>query len=187
MRRLATGGALVMFAASTLVACGGPSGREYAVPDTFCGTKLPAQTYEPLFPSGSDLDVQRSFADFSEFSASRRCIIKVDGEDAIRAEAGGFDFEEQFEFYGLAVDIDDAVDVPGEFAAFVLPHVAAASAPCHVPNFGDYYIIRELRLVLAVEAPEDDEESMRVLSEMIQPFMAEAVAMTPCQENEDRD
>ena len=143
--------------------------------------------YDPLFPSGAELEVQQSFADFSDAAASRNCVIKVDGDEAIQAQAGGHDYQDFIGFYKLEVDMGDAKRVSGDFEALVWPHAAMASTPCHVPSAGGNYFIRQLTLALVADSPSDEEESVQVLSEVIQPFMAQTMAMTPCLENQERE
>ncbi|RKN45757.1 hypothetical protein D7294_04670 [Streptomyces hoynatensis] len=168
-----------------LLGCGGSAEREYALPENFCDVDLPQEDYEALFPPGSELIVQPSYDDFSAGAASRYCRVSVDGEEVIRVDADGVDsFENAIVHSGLSVEMDDAEPVDGEFDAVVWPHVAMATAPCVVPNVEGNNYIETLTLVLSADSPGDDDESVRLLSSLIQPFMAETVEMTPCEENE---
>ncbi|RKN45759.1 hypothetical protein [Streptomyces hoynatensis] len=185
MNRSERSGALALALAALLLGCGGPSGREYALPRNFCGVDLPQEDFESLFPAGSKLLIQPSFDDSSAWAGSRYCRIAVDGDDVIRADANGVDsFEGAIVHSDLSVEMDEAEPVEGEFDAFVWPHVAMATAPCHLDSGAGFNTIETLTLALTADSPGDDDESVRVLSELIQPFMAATVEMTACQEGD---
>ncbi|RKN45758.1 hypothetical protein D7294_04675 [Streptomyces hoynatensis] len=133
--------------------------------------------FAPLFPAGSELEIERSFTDFETNFVGRRCVVDVDGEQVIWAKTSGFEPADVIGAEGLPVSLDDATAVPGDYRAMVWPGVAIAQAPCEIPEITD-----SLTVALRVEYPRDDEESERVLAELIQPFMAGALAMVPCGE-----
>ncbi|MGK5531400.1 hypothetical protein [Streptomyces sp. URMC 129] len=171
-----------------VVACDvGSEERSYALPSEFCGLSLAEDLYEPLFPNGSELQVGMSFDDFSDGTATRYCSLSVDDDEFVRINADGTDeFEHAVVDLSTDVEMSDAESVPGEFDALVWPGVAMAKAPCTVPGVLSSNRIDTLLVTLETDHPGDDDESVRVLSDLIQPLMTEALKATPCQENEER-
>ncbi len=186
MRRKTAMSLTLLALSSSAVACqSGPTEREYAVPDTLCGVDVPEELYEPLFPPGSALHSWPSFGDFSEHSGSRYCVLSVDDEEIFRAEAMGYDdYADAISSRGLEMTEEDGTVVPGDHQAIVWPGVAMATVPCTIPGIAGANFIETLTIVLEAEHPGDDEESERVLSELIQPFMAATYDMVACQEHE---
>ncbi|RBM20218.1 hypothetical protein [Streptomyces sp. PT12] len=182
MRRLCLAGATLAVSV-TAVGCGGSEERDYALPGDFCGVDMPEELYAPLFPGGSELSVSRSFDEFGNL-AVRFCRMSVDDEIILTAESTGTGSFGDTESWDLGpLDPDDTETVPGEFGARVSPGVAMALAPCTVPGPGGEPTIETLKLVLETEHPGDDEESKDVLAGLVQPLMAGAMEMTPCQEH----
>ncbi len=140
------------------------------------------ESYEPLFPAGSELHVAESFERFDR-QPTRWCRMLVDDEIVLNADAAGADGFEDAGTESRGLDLADAEQVPGEFDAVVWPGVAMATAPCAVPGPGGHTYIDQLTLVLETEHPGIEDESVRVLSEVIQPLFAGVLEMTPCAEN----
>ncbi|RKN11953.1 hypothetical protein [Streptomyces radicis] len=134
--------------------------------------------YAPLFPNGSELDVDRSFDDYAH-GPLRGCELSVDGEAFVEADAAGTGSFDRWELGDLS--LDDAENVPGDHEALVWPGVAKAIAPCTVQGPSGEPSIREPRVIVEAEHPGDDAESVEALSRLIQPFLAGALEMTPCQ------
>ncbi|WP_326599666.1 hypothetical protein [Streptomyces sp. NBC_01803] len=159
--------------------------REYSLPGSLCGASVPEDLYAPLFPPGAALDTEQSFDDVTEFSGSRYCVLSVDGEEILRADATGQDdYSGAIVRHDLDVEEQDGEAVPGDFEAVVWPGVAMAKAPCTLPGIGGSNTIETLMVVLQAEHPGGDDESKQVLSELIQPFMAGTLDMVACQEHE---
>lgn len=75
MTAAALGAALLT---ASIAACSSPSPeREYAVPNSLCGTKVPTASLEPLLPPGKKIAAQPTSAVDIE-----RCRLQVDGETA---------------------------------------------------------------------------------------------------------
>ncbi|WP_158708031.1 hypothetical protein [Streptomyces sp. NRRL F-2890] len=174
----------VASAALLLSACSsGPAERNYSLPDTMCGLDLPENLYDPVFPPGSEKEVLDSFEKYGGLFAGRSCVIEVDGEVAIRSEttAGG-DFQTVIAREGVTVEEAEGRHVAGEFEAMVWPGLAVAKAPCTVPVNSDHNMMEGFLVYLQVSHPKDDEESVEVLSRLIQPYMAAAIDGVPCEE-----
>ncbi|WP_216355935.1 hypothetical protein [Streptomyces sp. MP131-18] len=167
---------------SMVTGCGGSGEREYALPETLCGVDMAEELYEPLFPPGSELDVAQSFERFDS-QPTRWCRVLVDEEIVLNADAAGGDGFEDAGTESRGLDMADAESVSGEFEAVVWPGVAMATAACAVPGPGGHNYIDQLTLVLETEHPGDEDESRRVLADVIQPLFAGALEMTPCEEN----
>jgi len=151
--------------------------RDYEVPSDLCGVKLAADVLNPLYPNGEELEVEISFADFKVNFVARLCSVDVDGRQVIWGTTSSFEPADVIGAENLPVSLDEATLVPGAYEAMVWPGVAIAEAPCEIPE-----IMEQLTVALRVEYPKDEEESERVLGELIQPFMEGALAMVPCGE-----
>ncbi|RBM20219.1 hypothetical protein DEH69_08785 [Streptomyces sp. PT12] len=170
----------VLGSALLVSACAGAEEREYTLPDTFCGVDMDQELYAPLFPNGSELDAEQVFKDFTT-DPLRQCRLSVDGEVFVAADASGTVSFDRWELGDLS--LDDAETVPGDHEALVWPGVAKAIAPCTVPGPSGEPSITELRVIVEAEHPGDDQESVEALSQIIHPFLAGALEMTPCQEH----
>jgi hypothetical protein len=180
--RLARAGAAALVIGLSTVGCGddGPTEREYALTDTLCGLNVPRDLYDPLFPPGSDLSVE-DFTGMPYMTSGYRCLVSVDDEQVILAETRGDDGFQSFlmnpgnddleEEYAIA----DGTPVEGEYEAMVWPGFAIAGTSCE-PGTS----IHSFTIGIQAEYPEDDEESVRALSELIQPFMRAAVEQSVC-------
>ncbi|WP_129841632.1 hypothetical protein [Streptomyces sp. RFCAC02] len=105
------------------------------------------------------------------------CELQVDGDPAVTAGTYGFmDFEDGISRAGLDVDLHDAVERDGTYEVRVWPGVAMARMECHAID------IVSVMLTLEAPYPEDDEESVRVLSDLIDPFMDATMQLIPCEE-----
>ncbi|WP_129841634.1 hypothetical protein [Streptomyces sp. RFCAC02] len=162
-----------------LSACGGPSEREYALPETLCGVGVDQALYDPLLPPGDELETPWLFENHGPFTM-HQCLLLVDGEEAVRAfTSSDMDFEKTISREDLGVDLNDAVERDGAYEVRVWPGVAMARMECHANQL--------VSVTLTVEAPypEDDEESVRVLSDLIEPFMDATMQLIPCEEFEE--
>ncbi|MEO3750871.1 hypothetical protein [Streptomyces sp. B6B3] len=185
--RLIKAGAVALLIGLSTVGCGddGPTEAEYPIPETFCGLDVSRNLYAPIFPPGTgDLSVEEDFtAAMPNLASVDRCRISLDDEQAILAEtfaAGSFedflrspghdDLEEEY-------DVADGEPVEGEFDAMVWPGFVLAGAACEP---GEGVPINSFTVGITAEYPEDDEESVRALSELIQPFMRAALEQSLC-------
>ncbi len=146
------------------------------MPETLCGFDLAKDLYDPLFPPGSDLIV----TDYPDdtLMAIDSCEIGLDGNEIIRSEtSGAYSFQDYMDAVGRNYDYDvkDGSPVDGEFEAMVWPGFAIAGTACEPGEMIDWFTVG-----LRVEHPDDDDESVRVLSELIQPFMQAAVEKSAC-------
>jgi hypothetical protein len=164
-----------------LISCTGgghPEERIYSLPQTFCGVDVDVREYEALFPPGEEAVTVGSIL---EGGAAGICVIEVDGERAVQVE--GFpredDFEEMASAGPLDIDVSDGEPVPGEYDARVWPQVAMATDGCAWEGREDGYT-----MALYSFYPDDDDESIRVLSRLIQPYMRAIVESAPCVSNE---
>ncbi|MGP3968132.1 hypothetical protein [Streptomyces sp. 6N223] len=133
------------------------------------------QKFGAIFPPGervtTDGDMLRG--------ATAVCRILVDGELAIRVE--GFPKEHDYKAMAnigpgeYAVEVSDGEDVAGKYDALVWPEWVMASAPCTWEDYTEGYTV-----ALRASYPEDDEESERVLADLIQPLMDAIVKSAPC-------
>jgi hypothetical protein len=170
---------MTLLAALSTTGCGddSPTEREYALPETLCGLDVPKDLYDPLFPPGSDVKVE-GFPGLPYLSADR-CHVSVDGEEAILADTGG---EDSFQGYMDGVgrhydyDMDDGTPVEGEFEAMAWPGFVVAGTSCRPGAIIDSFTVG-----IVADYPEDDEESVRVLSDLIQPFTRAAVDNSQCE------
>jgi hypothetical protein len=189
--------ALTLAVAVATTGCGGgdPTEREYALPDTLCGLDVPRDLYAPLFPPGSDLSTERFSALPSDNIASLdHCLIEVGGELAIWSDATGDDtfplymssrYDPLFVYEreeSLEYDMADGTPVDGEFEAMVWPGFAIAGTSCR-PGEN----INSFTVGIRADYPEDEEESVRVLSALIQPFMRAAVDSSICEPGDNRE
>jgi hypothetical protein len=168
---------VVFLVGGVLTSCAGgdgPDERTYALPETLCGVDVDVSEYEALFPPG---ERSATDGDILEEGAAADCRVDVDDERAIIVS--GFpkkdDFQEMAELGPFDIKLRDGEPVSGEYNALVWPHVAMASSDCTWEGHADGYT-----LALYSYYPEDDDDSKRVLSELIQPYMRAAVEGAPC-------
>ncbi|MFF2373139.1 hypothetical protein ACFVUW_01975 [Streptomyces xiamenensis] len=143
--------------------------------------------YDPLFPSGSDVSVVTSFADLADLGllAGHECLIEVDGKEVIRSGDSAFDdFDTVIAGQKLDVKESEFVPIDGEFEARIWPGVAVAKAPCTVSLTPGQNSMETYTIFLKSAYPKDDEESVEVLSQLIQPYMAAAIEGVPCAERD---
>lgn len=184
--RLRSHGVLVLLAGVLAAGCGGDGSaeREYAVPDTLCGLQLPQRLYDPLFPPGSgspdSSDLSRYFP---YLDTNESCSVSVEGEDVILVQTWAADSFADFlqrpgpEDLAGEYDLADGEPVDGPYDAMVWPGLALAGTPCEP---GEAVAIGSFTIAVEAAYPEDDEESVRVLTELIQPLMAAALEQSVC-------
>ncbi|GAB2906866.1 hypothetical protein [Streptomyces mayteni] len=161
--------------AGMTLACGGPNGREYALPDDLCGLEIADELYDPLFPNGTELETESSFTDMRSTPVGHECQLTVDGDEVVYSRTrGAEDFQTFINYLDLPVEMHEGEPVPGDYNAVVWPGVAMAQVPCPPEN-----MISSFMVVLRAEYPEDEEESARVLSDLIEPYMAAALDLIP--------
>ncbi|MGP3968130.1 hypothetical protein [Streptomyces sp. 6N223] len=183
-----TAGAILATVAGGSSSSSDPGQREYALPDTLCGLEVPRDLYAPLFGPGARLSVEGSFEDTTGLATMDRCTIELDGELTLWTEVSGQDsFEGELAstsnyIAGEPVELDyemaDGVPVDGEYEAMVWPGYALAGTSCR-PSPGA--ITNSFTLVLRAEHPDDEEESVQVLSALIQPYMRAALTHSQCE------
>lgn len=189
MTRLACVGvrtAMAWVAVAAMVAgcSGGSAEREYALPPNLCGLETGKDRYDLLFPPGEEVEILRSFAGDEERFVGRQCIIEVDGVEIIRSVTSK---DEKFETFigskSLDYDIADGKPVSGDFNAMVWPGLAMAQTPCTIPGT-HHNLLESFMVVIHSAHPDNDEESVEVLSQLIQPYMAAAIEGVPCAERD---
>jgi hypothetical protein len=181
---------LTRVAAATLVVaalgtgCGSdPTEREYAVPETLCGLEVHRELYAPLFPPGSDL-IDGTFMGIPHLTVDT-CEVSVDDEEIIESETSGFSTYREFMLgaglrrYDEDYDVEDGTPVDGEFDAMVWPGLVIARTPCEEGE-----AIHSFMIGIRTAYPDDEEESVRVLSELSQPYMRAALDASVCAPDE---
>ncbi|MFR9724311.1 hypothetical protein ACL02R_13235 [Streptomyces sp. MS19] len=165
-----------------LSACGGDesNAREYDLPSNFCGVEVPTGLYDPIFPPGGEVESRGRFD--GAVPAGLNCSYRVDGETAVMSgTSGDSEFDSFLAVRGLDYSMSEAENVAGEYEALVWPGFVMAKAPCTVGD-DESAIIRSFTVAVQVQHPEDGEESKRILSEFIQPYMAALLDQIPCAE-----
>jgi hypothetical protein len=175
MRRVAGPGVALVMGLVLSVGCESePTERSYSVPDDICGLDLPQELYTPLFPPGSEVAVEGAFP--SEDMGIERCRVTVDEEVVISVDTSGFDeIEEYLSVHGYDYAIGDATSVNGEFDALAWPGLTIAHTPCEPGT-----VLHAFMVAIQADHPDDEEESVRILSDLIQPLMRAAVDASQC-------
>jgi hypothetical protein len=112
-----------------------------------------------------------------------RCQVTADDEQVIRVDTLGADSFQGFlngvghDHLEEEYDVEDGTPVEGEFEAMVWPDFAIAGTSCEPEERVN---ISSFTIGIEAEHPEDDEESVRALSELIQPFMKAAIEQSIC-------
>ncbi|MFD5321438.1 hypothetical protein [Streptomyces sp. NPDC127098] len=167
-------GVLASAVIAAVSGCGGdPQAREYALPSDLCGTEVPSELYDGLFPNGSEVEIQESFS--APGPPLYECEVTVDGNGVIRSGTAAWDdFEAGIDNFGLPVEIEEGDPVSGTYDARVWPGAAIAQASC--PELGSR---GSFMVYIRAEHPEDEAESKSIMSELIQPYMAAVVDLIP--------
>lgn len=166
-----------------------PAEREYALPDTLCGLEVDEELYAPLFPPGSELSVDATFADDDPLFVADLCSVKVDGDLAIWSYPDGgdsiADYLVSLPTYvtGEPVDRDayemsDGIPVDGEYEAMVWPGLAVVGTSCRPSS--EPLATDSLTIGIGTTY-DDEEESVEILSQLVQPYMRAALERSLCE------
>ncbi|MEV8117448.1 hypothetical protein AB0O69_21510 [Streptomyces xiamenensis] len=180
LARFLRGSQVVVLSSVLLItSCGGDSAeRNYAVPSDLCGLDVPRDLYDPVFPPGSQLAVEDSFDLSGPLTLlGDTCTIEVDGSQVVHSATYAWD-----SFDKVSVGEGEGEAVSGAFNAMVWPGVAMAQAPCTIAVSESHHMTESFMISLEMTHPEGDEESVEVLSQLIQPYMAAAIDGVPCEE-----
>ncbi|MGW7292705.1 hypothetical protein ACWGIB_10010 [Streptomyces xiamenensis] len=186
LARFTSGGRVMVLSSVLLItSCGGDSAeRSYAVPSDLCGLDVPQDLYDPAFPPGSQLAVEDAFDVSGPITLlGDRCSIEVDDKQVVHSATYAWEsFDKVSVGDGQKLSTAEGEVVSGEFNAMVWPGVAMAQAPCTINVNENHSMTESFMISLEMAHPDNAEESVEVLSELIQPYMAAAIEGVPCAE-----
>ncbi|WP_405803166.1 hypothetical protein [Streptomyces sp. NBC_01187] len=170
----------------TLTACNSQPEREYLLPRTLCGLKVPDSLYAPLFRPGSKVDVEQDHAwgGRSEYG-SQGCTYFVDGDFAVRISGDWrYSRENSRPTLPLAVLGEEPASKPRKYARTyrTATNLGGAAAVLKCSPSGadgpDRYMLQVS--VNAYKFAQDWDEAREPLGKLVQAAMAKVEARLPC-------
>ncbi|WP_147450870.1 hypothetical protein [Streptomyces hoynatensis] len=148
------------------------------MPTDLCGVEVDQDLYDPIFPPGDDIDISGSVS--REFPLSG-CTVEVDGEEVINLGTfpSGYDLEGLVVIGPYQNDLDEGEEVPGRYEMMVWPDAVFAVSDCVVPRYAPGFSVG-----LWATYPDDEDDSRRILADLIEPLTASAAQEVGCVEPE---
>jgi hypothetical protein len=182
---------LTLLSALIACACSTNEERDYSIPNPLCGVELNSALYDPIFPSGDEVNVSDLFRESGgNLLAAGECIAEVDGEQAIFIDLMGSD-SNRYEQSGIAEYLDSYRDRNGDTGAYRTedaervtqsPHetwvwsdFAATSIACASSRTDLQTVNVSIRLDWFGDESFGDEDYSEALAELIGPFADEVV------------
>jgi hypothetical protein len=167
--------AIVLLVGVSALSCSGEKERSYALPPDLCGIEVEQGLYADIFPPGDELTVDGMI--LNEYGSSG-CGIYVDGERVAYLASYSGDEMRAVESMPLDLKLSEGTEVPGKFEALAWPGAAIGYGDCTMDDGREGYTLQ-----IGADHPEDDDESMRVLGELLQSLMHATVDTFDCEEN----
>ncbi|RKN40104.1 hypothetical protein [Streptomyces hoynatensis] len=151
--------------------------RSYELPADLCGLSVDRDLYDPLFPPGDTVDILGSVGR----DPLDGCVVEVDGEEVINLGTftPGWDLESLATIGPYQNDLDEGEEVPGRYEMMVWPDAVFAVSDCVIPQLNPGFSVG-----LWATYPDDEDDSRRILADLIEPLTASAAQKIGCVEPE---